>query len=348
MERQTQRDGITIENYYILFIQFVQYIFCIIYGIIEDSANVLLMKYLVTGGAGFVGSHVVDALIAKGDHVAIIDNLSSGKQEYLNPGATFHELDILDKECYKVFQEEQPEVVIHLAAHIEARQSVKDPMHDATINILGSLNILENCREFGLKRMVFASSGGEVYGQSDTLPINETQEANPLTPYGVAKLAVEKYLGSYHQLFGIPYAALRFGNIYGPRQSPHGEAGVVAIFLGKMLADEQCIIHDDGTQTKDYIYIDDVVSACISAANAQANGVFNIATGVQTSVLELFDILTRLTSTSGNKEHQQLGFPQVKHLALAIKKARQELGWEPTFSLEQGLQKTIEAVKIPA
>ncbi len=242
------------------------------------------MKCLVTGGAGFIGSHLVDALLKQGHKVVVVDNLSTGVKKNLNQSAIFYKADILGSKVGAIFKREKPEIVFHLAAHIEARESVKNPIFDAKINILGSINILENCRKYGMERVVFISSGGEIYGGAEVIPTPETCPLNPISPYGVAKLAVEKYLYSYCKMYGINSIVLRLANVYGPRQNPNGEAGVVAIFINKMLHNEQPFIHGDGRQTKDYIYIADVVEAIMLVMNKGIKTPVNVATGKETSV----------------------------------------------------------------
>lgn len=223
------------------------------------------MRVLVTGGAGFIGSHIVDALIAEGHHVVVVDDLSSGKLENLNPAARFYHLDICSPELEKVFRDEKIDMVNHHAAQIDVRRSVADPLEDARINIQGLLNVLENCRRYNVQGVVFASSGGVVYGEPQVLPVPEDYPKGPLSPYGVSKLSSEFYLYCFAQVLGLPYIALRYGNVYGPRQDPHGEAGVVAIFGLKMLAGETPVIYGDGEQLRDYVYVGDVVQANLLA-----------------------------------------------------------------------------------
>lgn len=298
-------------------------------------------KALVTGGAGFIGSHLVDMLIEKGYKVSVIDNLSSGKRKNLNPKAKFYKIDICDPKISSVFKKEKPDFVFHLAAHIEARESVKDPVSDAKINILGSINVLENCRKFKVKKIIFSSSGGEVYGDAKIIPTSEDYPPKPLSPYGAGKFAVEKYLDVYQALYNISYVALRFGNVYGPRQNPHGEAGVVAIFTGKMLNKEKPFIHGDGKQSKDYIFIEDVVSAAILALKSDIAGPVNLGTGKESSVLEIFNKIKKLTGSGIEAVHVPLPSCSFKRGCLSIKKAKRVLGWEPKYDLDKGLIKTV-------
>ncbi len=303
------------------------------------------MKYLITGGAGFIGSHLVDKLISQNHKVVIIDNLLTGKKENINPSAKFYKYDILDSRIKEVFEKEKPQVVFHFAAHIEARQSAEDPIFDAKTNVLGSLNILENCRNFGIKKIIFSSSGGEVYGDAKIIPTPESYEALPISPYGVAKLTVEKYLYSYLKMYDLNFVALRYGNIYGPRQNPYGEAGVIAIFLNKMLNKKQPLIHGNGKQTKDYVFINDVISATISASKKNINGAINIATGKETSVLEIFNKLKKMTGFKGEKKHVPLPVIGFKRGALSIKMAKKTINWQPEYNLEKGLQETFHWFK---
>lgn len=330
------------------------------------------MRVLVTGGAGFIGSHIVDVLVAEGHHVVVVDNLSGGKAENLNPAAKFYCLDICSPELEKVFGEEKIELVNHHAAQIDVRRSVADPAEDARVNIQGLLNILENCRRFGVRGLVFASSGGVVYGEPRDLPVAEDYPKGPLSPYGVSKLSSEYYLYCYAQVAGLPYVALRYGNVYGPRQDPHGEAGVVAIFGLKMLAGEVPVIYGDGEQLRDYVYVGDVVQANLlamrrlldaapgregaagsSSAGAgaaeigpQAGGVdgpaYNIGTGVGTSVNELFAVLRDLTGYRGEAQHGPERPGELRRIYLDCTRAQKELGWRPAVSLRKGLSLTVE------
>src|SRR3989344_1699027 len=304
------------------------------------------MKCLVTGGAGFLGSHIVDHLCQKGHKVAVIDNLASGRKEHVPKGVLLYKNNVEDEEIFKIFAKEKPDVVFHCAAHIEARESVKDVAFDAKVNILGSLNILEACRKVGVKKIIFASSGGEVYGDVKEMPAREEFLPLPVSPYGVAKYAAEKYLYSYSKLFGISFVALRYGNIYGPRQSPYKESGVVAIFTKRMQSGEPIMIHGDGSQTKDYIYIQDAVLAATLAMEKDTQGVVNIASGKETSVMEIYTTLKEIMGFSNRVLHIELpveGF--VKHTYLSIEKAKKELGWEPVVSLREGIEKTVEWFK---
>jgi UDP-glucose 4-epimerase len=317
------------------------------------------MKILVTGGAGFIGSNLVDGMLAAGYEVVVVDNLSSGKRENLNPKAKFYELDICDQELDRVFAKERPDLVDHHAAQIDVRHSVADPQSDARTNILGLLNILENCRRYGVRGVVFASSGGVVYGEPSKLPATENFPKGPLSPYGVSKLASEFYLCYYSQVMNIPYVTLRYGNIYGPRQDPHGEAGVVAIFGQKLLRGETPVIYGDGEQLRDYVFVGDVARANLLAIERLLSGkacgaapggcaindfAFNIGTGRGASVNELFAILKEITGFQGEATHGPERTGELRRVYLDAGKARQELGWAPQVTFEEGLRRTVESL----
>jgi len=242
------------------------------------------MKILITGAAGFIASHITDAYLKAGHEVVIIDNLSTGKRENVPSNARLYELSITDKKIIQVFKEEKPDIVNHHAAQIDIRKSVENPQTDAEINIVGSLNILEASRLTGVKKIIFASSGGSVYGNALSFPTTETHPTNPTSPYGIAKLSVEKYLQYYHWSHQLPFVALRYANVYGPRQNPFGEAGVIAIFIHKLLKGQTPTIYGDGKQTRDYVFIDDVVSSNLKALTTDVTGIFNIGTGIETSL----------------------------------------------------------------
>jgi UDP-glucose 4-epimerase len=304
-----------------------------------------IKKCLVTGGAGFIGSHLADRLIKEGYKIVVIDNLSTGKKENLNPRAKFYKANICNSAISQIFKKEKPHFVFHYAAHIEARESVKNPIFDAKTNILGSLNVLENCRKYKVSKIIFASSGGEIYGNANVIPTPETYFPSPVSPYGVGKLAVENYLDSYFKTFRIPYIALRYGNVYGPRQDPNGEAGVVAIFTNKMLRNEQPLIHGDGKQTKDYIFIKDAIEATILSFKKDFTGVLNIGTGKETSVLELFYKIRELTHSQVKEKYVSLPPCSFKRGCLSILKAKRELDWQPKYDLRRGLKETVNWFK---
>ena len=299
------------------------------------------MKILITGGAGFIGSHVADLLIENGYEVCVIDNLSSGKPENVNPKAIFYKCDIRDNKLSEIFQKERPQIVIHNAAQMSVRNSVDDPLNDASINIIGGLNVLEASRKTKVAKIIFASSGGVVYGEQQYFPADENHPTKPISPYGVAKLSFEKYLFYYNYIFGIKYICLRYANVYGLRQDPYGEAGVVAIFSKKLLNNEQPVINGDGKQTRDYVYVKDVAAANLLAVKKDYTGEINIGTGIETDVNNLFDILKK---TAGRQELKEVHAPakegeQIRSV-LSYKKAQAILGWEPKVELKTGLAQT--------
>lgn len=300
------------------------------------------LKVLVTGGAGFIGSNIVDLLIENDMSVVVVDNLSSGKLENVNDRAKFYKCDIRERRIFEVIEIENPEVVIHNAAQISVRNSVEDPENDASINILGSINLFEACRKHNVKKIIFASSGGTVYGEQVAFPADEEHQTKPICPYGVAKLSVEKYLYYYYVIFGIKYIALRYANVYGPRQDPHGEAGVVAIFSEKILAGDQPIINGDGKQTRDYVYVGDAALANLLAINSNFVGELNIGTGIETNVIEIFNILRDI---SGREDLSELHGPakegEQRRSVLSYKKAKEILGWQPQVKINEGLLMTF-------
>jgi UDP-glucose 4-epimerase len=293
------------------------------------------MRAIVTGGAGFIGSHVVDALLARGDEVHILDDLSKGKRENVAAGAELHVADIRDPD--EVFERVRPEAVLHLAAQANVRTSVERPDFDADVNILGTVRILEAARRHGA-RVVFASSGGAGYGECDG-PAPETAPMRPLAPYGVSKLAGEEYLAAYNRLYESPHVTLRLGNVYGPRQEPHGEAGVVAIFMGLLRDGGTPHIYGDGRQTRDYVYVGDVARAFL-AALAHDGGVFNIGTGIETSVLELAAAIGTASGIDREAELAPARLGELQRSVLDPSLAARELGWRPELSLAGGLAET--------
>ncbi len=297
---------------------------------------------LVTGGAGFIGSHLVDALIARGDGVAVIDDMSSGKSGYLNPAADLYAVDIRDDSVGNVMKTVGPDVVFHVAAQISVAVSARAPRFDAETNILGSLNVLDAMSAAGASKMVFVSTGGAMYGEPETLPAPETAEARPAAPYSASKLAVENYLPVYKRLRGIEYSIIRPANVYGPRQDPHGEAGVVAIFTRAMLAGEAIRIFGEGTDERDYVFVEDVVDALIRASDGPGTGPYNVGSGRGTSVNDIAAKLARLTGYG----EEPLRLPQrpgdLRRISLDASLAKMELGWSPTTSLNDGLRQTVE------
>ncbi len=303
------------------------------------------MKILVTGGAGFIGSHVVDAYISGGHEVVVIDDLSSGTKENLNPKAKFFQLDIRSSELEAVFQREKFDVVNHHAAQMDVRRSVADPAFDASVNILGSLNLLECARKHAVRKFIFASTGGAIYGEQEYFPADEEHLLRPLSPYGIAKLAVEKYLFYYKAVHGLDYISLRYVNIYGPRQNPNGEAGVVAIFTGKLLKGEQPTINGDGKQTRDYIYVGDAVRANVLALRFKGSNIYNVGTGVECDVNTLFAKLRDLLNPSCTERHGPAKRGEQQRSVISYKKIERDLGWRPAVQLDEGLRLTVEYFK---
>jgi UDP-glucose 4-epimerase len=316
------------------------------------------MKILVTGGAGFIGSHIVDLYIKEGYEVVVVDDLSTGNAEYINKKAKFYKLDIneLNANYYKledIFKEERPDIVNHHAAQISVTDSIKDPVFDAKVNILGTLNLLENCIRYGVKKFIFASSGGTVYKETDKLPVDENHPLKPLSPYGVSKMAIENYLYFYKKVHHLDSIIFRYSNVYGPRQDPYGEAGVVAIFTNKMLKGENPIINGDGIQTRDFVYISDAAKVNLLALKEKFESdnknyemaIFNIGTGIETSVNELFYKLKKITKANVKEIHGPPKLGELRRSCLSFNKAKKILGWEPEVDIDQGLKLTVNYFK---
>jgi UDP-glucose 4-epimerase len=301
------------------------------------------VRAIVTGGAGFIGSHVADALLARGDEVVVVDNLASGKRENVPAGARFVELDIRDDGLQAIFGETRPEICFHLAAQADVRVSVEDPGYDASVNVLGTVCVLEAARRSDA-RVVFSSTGGAIYGECER-PAREGDPTLPVSPYGTAKLAGEEYLASYNRLYGTSHVALRFGNVFGPRQDPHGEAGVVAIFCGRLADGAPCRIFGDGRQTRDYVYVADVARATLAAATTEGGGIFNVGTGVETSVLELFEACRAVAGGGADAVHEEARLGELQRSVLDPSLAERELGWRAETSLEDGLRATWKSVR---
>ncbi len=299
------------------------------------------MKVIVTGGAGFIGSHLVDRLIQEGHTVVVIDNLSTGSRKNLNPKAKFYRIDIRSKAVEAIFRKERPDALFHYAAQIDVRKSIVDPRNDAEINILGSLNLLESCRKCKVKKIIFASSGGAIYGEANIIPTSETYPVQPISPYGAAKLSVEQYLHYYHEIHGMRFCVLRFANVYGPRQNSKGEGGVVAVFADAMLSGRRPIIYGSGQQTRDFVFVADAVEANILALHAGKTGVFNIGTGKETSVRELFVKIKRNTGFRKNALLAPARPGDLKRSCLDASKARRELRWIPSTLLEEEVRHII-------
>ena len=300
------------------------------------------MKVLVTGGAGFIGSHVVDLLVGNGYEVVIVDDLSTGRQRNLNPAATFYQLDIRSRELDEIFAKEKPDFVSHHAAQISVRNSVNDPFFDADVNILGSLNMIECAKKHGVRRFVYISTGGAVYGEPEYLPCDEKHPVQPICQYGASKHTVEHYLFMYQVNYGLNYTVLRYPNVYGPREDPHGEAGVVAIFTGQMLRDEPVTINGDGTQERDFVYVSDCAQANLLALQMEKNGIFNLGSARGTSVNQIFGTLQEITHYGHRPSFGPAKLGETYRIYLDATKAGQELGWQPTISLEEGLERTVD------
>jgi UDP-glucose 4-epimerase len=299
------------------------------------------MRVLLTGGAGFIGSHVADQLLARGHEVAVVDDLSSGKKENIPEGAVFYERDIRDG-CAEVFEGFGPDTLSHQAAQMDVRRSVREPTFDADVNIIGTLKLLENCVRYGIEKVVFASTGGAIYGEQREFPAPEDHPLRPVSPYGVSKLAGESYLHFYHVQYGLPYAALRYANVYGPRQDPHGEAGVVAIFSGNLAAGRPSTINGTGEQTRDYVYVEDVARANVLALEGDPpSGAYNIGTGIETSVNELYELLWRASGKDLPPRHGPAKPGEQLRSSVDPTQATLTLGWHPKVKLATGLEETL-------
>lgn len=304
------------------------------------------MKILVTGGAGFIGSHIVDAYLKLGHEVHIVDNMVTGRPENINPAATFHEIDVSGEEIGQIIAAERFELINHHAAQLDVRKSVEDPAYDATVNIIGSVRLLQAGVENGLKKFIFASSGGTVYGEQEYFPADESHPNRPISPYGIAKLSVEQYLYFYHLQYGLPYIALRYANIYGPRQNPHGEAGVVAIFTQRMLQGKPVVIHGDGLQTRDYVHVSDVVQANVLSLDYPESGAFNVGLGVESSVVDLFNVINDATGAGYERQHGPAKPGEQRRSVLSAELLKAKTGWDPAYNLDSGLRDTVAWFKV--
>jgi UDP-glucose 4-epimerase len=300
------------------------------------------MKVLVTGGAGFIGSHCADAFLKQGHDIVIVDNLSSGKRENIPEGTKFHCIDILDKRLSEVIDHERPDVICHHAAQVSVRLSVDDPVMDAEINIIGGIKMANLAVAFGVKKFIFSSTGGAIYGEQEEFPATESHPLRPLCPYGVSKLSFEKYLDYYRQEFGLQYCILRYSNIYGPRQDPFGEAGVVAIFSERFLEGKQPIINGDGEQTRDFLYVGDVARANVMVLSLKGSHCFNISIGQETSINTIFGLLKDLTGSDFKEVHGPEKQGEQRRSVISPKLAEESIDWRPEVSLKEGLAYTVE------
>lgn len=302
------------------------------------------MKVLVTGGAGFIGSHITEQLLDEGHRVVVVDNLATGRRENLHPNIVFYEADITDRRLHDVFERERPDCVVHEAAQVSVQRSVRDPVEDARINILGTVNLLDCCRACDVRKFVFASSCA-IYGNTSVLQIAETEAAQPQSPYGAAKLTSERYIQLYHQLYGIQYCVLRYSNVYGPRQTLGGEGAVVPSFVHQLLCRQAPIIYGDGTQSRDFVYVSDVATANVRAVTTEVSGNFNISSGASTRICDLYKMVERATGTDFIPVFMEERAGEIKHSCLNNRRARTLLGWRPVYSLENGLSETVAAYR---
>ena len=302
------------------------------------------MRILVTGGAGFIGSHVADVFLAAGHRVAVVDALVAGENRTPR-GAVFYQEDIGGPACADVFERERPDVVVHQAAQVNLRRSIEDPVTDAATNVLGTLRLLDLARRFGTRKFIFASTGGAVYGEPQVLPAGEDHPILPTSPYGFHKYLGEQYLAYYRRVYGLQTAVLRYANVYGPRQTPSTESGVISVFGSALLRGESPVIFGDGTQTRDFVYVEDVAAANLRALGCRDPEPINIATGIETSVNDLFARLQTLTRATVKPVHGPAIPGEVHRISLAIRRAEAVLGWRPRVSLEEGLRRTVEWLK---
>lgn len=300
------------------------------------------MKILVTGGAGFIGSHVVDLYVQEGHEVVVVDDLSTGRRSNLNRDIRFYEMDIRDPNLERVFQKERPQVVNHHAAQMDVRRSVLDPLFDADVNILGSVKLIELAKKYDVERFIYISTGGAVYGEPEYLPCDEDHPVNPICQYGASKHTVEHYLYMYMVNYGLKYCVLRYPNVYGPRQDPNGEAGVVAIFAGQMIAGDQVVINGDGEQERDFVYVEDCARANLAALTLENDGrIFNLGSNQGTSVNEIFSHLGNITGYPHPPIHGPAKVGETRRIFLDAGRATSELGWRPRIDLDEGLAATV-------
>lgn len=305
------------------------------------------MKIIVTGGAGFIASHVTDLYIADGHDVIVIDNLSTGRLSNINPRARFYQLDIRSPEVEQIFKLEKPDIVNHHAAQMDVRKSVVEPSFDAEVNILGSIRLIEYARQYSVRRFIYISSGGAAYGEPVYLPCDENHPVDPICPYGASKHTVEHYLYMYHINYGLEYTVLRYPNVFGPRQDPKGEAGVVAIFTGQMLADKPVTIFGDGDQERDFVYVGDCARANLLALEAgHPSGIYNLGSSTGTTIHEVYAVLKRITGYSREAIYAPAKIGETRRIFLAAGKVKLEYGWEPEVSFIDGLRQTVDYFKI--
>lgn len=300
------------------------------------------MNILITGGAGFIGSSIADAYKALGHDIVIVDNLSSGALENVPKGATFYQMDIRDEGFGDIVREHAIDVINHHAAQIDVRRSVEDPRYDLSVNVLGSLNVIEAGLRNHVSRVIFASSGGAGYGEQEYYPADEAHPIAPCSPYGITKVTVERYLHYYHLVHGLNYTVFRYTNVYGPRQNPHGEAGVVAIFCDKLLRGQQPVINGDGLQTRDYVYIDDVVAANVLVLGMDGSDTFNVSTNIETDVTTIFRVLNQASGGRTDERHGEAKAGEQMRSVCSFEKFHSTFGWTPRMDIENGLRRTFD------
>ena len=303
------------------------------------------VRILVTGGAGFIASHVVDAYVAAGHEVIVLDDLSTGRSENLNPRARFYEVDVRSDEVAKILAEERPEIVNHHAAQMDVRRAVREPEFDASVNVVGALKLLEGARRSGTREFIFASTGGAVYGEPERLPVDESHPAAPLSPYGLSKFVFEQYLALYRRLYRISYTVLRYPNVYGPRQNPHGEAGVVAIFAEQLLRGRTPTIFGDGAKTRDYVHVSDIVAANQLVLGSDRGAVFNLGRGEEVSDRDIFELVRGAVGTECEPRFDPVRPGEIHRICLDSAKIRRELGWAPKVSLREGIGEVVERLR---
>jgi len=309
------------------------------------TRNYKHMKILVTGGAGFIASHIADKFIEEGHEVVILDDLSTGFEKNINSKAKFVNLNIRDENISNLFKEEKFDVVNHHAAQMDVRRSVVDPIFDANTNILGTINLLQNSVKHGVKKFMFASTGGAVYGEQEYFPADEKHPTNPVSPYGITKLTIEKYLFFYKNEYGLNHTILRYANVYGPRQNPFGEAGVVAIFANKLLKNENPIINGEGIQTRDYVFVEDVVKSNVTTLSSDSSNIFNVGTEIETSVNQLFEKLNRISGDVAVEKHGPAPKGEQLRSVITSDKLFNEFKWKPSVIIDEGLKKTFDSFK---